>query len=736
MSTNNSMEELSVAQLMSKYNLIVPEIQREYVWGNNEFKILDTFIEDIKDGFLSRNNPSQEYSELRKLYEKADDKMKSVYKQALDSIETSTFMNIGFLYSYRPDYYVFNDRNDDVYLIDGQQRFTTLFLVLFYFAIKEDRLSDFKELFRFDEKLEHIAFDYRVRTLTHNFVIDLISRTKTIDDLVEINTRNWFLSNYKNDVTIKSIIGKTGKNVNGTFPILHLHFADVPEKYFDFVKNQIKFWHFKTEETSQGEELYITMNSRGQQLADNENIRAKLFENPEIQLEQRIWSEKWEKWQDFFWKHRDKNDINSTADKGLNEFLRWIQIIKMTESQEIKIDVESEDAPDKKDITNVIKWGKDRKLNVDFLNLVEIEQYFDALSYLYVDFKKELNTLQLEYPNYKNFNLIEYSWLCPKEDIIGQIDCFRLLPILYYCRISQINNITINPKSLLRLIRFFYNLRLDLTIFKTANVQCINGLKLVSKISKGGDILEVLDLEGISKSLLNSEVLLKINKYRDNEREAVESLFWIAEDLDVNVGKISHLIKFVEKISIDQSKQFSLKLFENIFVSYKELAAYKNKIWGDLLPTSVYNETDRVDYVNEWHLTEDFLNFVRKRNDGEAIHLNDFLIKNRKEFIVTNYQLKDEIESETSLKKQLYIYYILHSNLLSQWNWNGKYKFGFYNSILGNEKSLFKNQKIFQFYNKVWQYNMGYNKSNGIWIQDNMDETKDYLGELLKWANS
>jgi len=732
MSTNNSMEELSVKQLMTKYNLIVPEIQREYVWGNNEFNILDTFIQDIKDGFSSGNNPTQAYLDLYQLYEKADDKMKPVFKQALDSINTTNIINIGFLYSYRPDYYVFNDRNEDVYLIDGQQRFTTLFLVLFYFAIKEKRLDEFKELFRFDEKLEHIAFDYRVRTLTHNFVIDLISRTNTIDDLVEINSKNWFLSNYKNDVTIKSIVGRSDKNPLGTFPILHLYFSNDPKEYFDFVKDQIKFWHFKTEETSQGEELYITMNSRGQQLADNENIRAKLFENPEIQKEQRIWSEKWEKWQDFFW----KKDRNSTADKGLNEFLRWIQIIKMTELQDVKIEIESEDAPDKKAITNVIKWGKDRKLDINFINIVEIDQYFDALNYLFVDFKKEINILQLEYLNYKNFDLIDDNWLCPKEDNIDQIDCFRLLPILYYCKISQTNNITIQPKTLLRLVRYFYNLRLDLTIFKTANVQCINGIKLISRISKGGDILEVLDLDGISKSLLNNEVLMKFEKYKFIERETVESLFWIAEDLEINSGKISHLIKFVEKLCNDQSEPFSLKLFESIFASYKELTAYQNKIWGDLLPTIVYKETDRIDFINEWHLTEDFLNFVLRRNDCKADYINDFLRKIRKKFIVSNYQSKELIESENSLKKQLYIYYILHSEILHQWHWRGRYNFGFYNSIQGSEKSLFENQKIFQFYNKQWRYNMGYDKSNGIWVQDNFDENRDYFDELFKWANS
>jgi len=41
------MEEVSVEQLISNYNLVVPEIQREYVWGLNTHGILETFISDI-----------------------------------------------------------------------------------------------------------------------------------------------------------------------------------------------------------------------------------------------------------------------------------------------------------------------------------------------------------------------------------------------------------------------------------------------------------------------------------------------------------------------------------------------------------------------------------------------------------------------------------------------------------------------------------------------------------------
>ena len=74
------------------------------------------------------------------------------------------------------------------------------------------------------------------------------------------------------------------------------------------------------------------MNSRGQQLADNETIRAKLFDTDIVKSNPLQWSEKWEIWQDFFWKNRSKTK-GFSADEGFNEFLRWVQLLKMIEKQ-------------------------------------------------------------------------------------------------------------------------------------------------------------------------------------------------------------------------------------------------------------------------------------------------------------------------------------------------------------------------------------------------------------------
>lgn len=539
MSAIKSMQEVSVAELMCNNNLIVPEIQREYVWGFNDYGILDTFISDIKEVFKKNENPdsssNNEIEAIKKMVEKTSDEStrKSLNKILDELVSKVNPLNIGFLYSYRPDYYVFNDRSEDLYLIDGQQRFTTLFLILYYLSIKEGKQENFISLFRFDREIERIAFDYRVRTLTHNFFIDLLSNTESVDDLLNIRNKNWFLSNYDNDVTVCAIVGKKTKEKFGVFHKLDSHFKNDTAEYYEFVKTQIKFWHFKTEETSQGEELYITMNSRGQQLADNETIRAKLFDTDTVKANPLVWSEKWEVWQDFFWKNRDKNNAEINADEGFNEFLRWVQIIRMTELQEVNIDDENEESLDKKDIVEIIKWGKGKKLDINYLLLDEIECFFNALKYLYDSFPSELEKIKANYSSYHNFNLLEKKWLCPTENnnSISQIDSFSFLPILCYCKERIQKREIIDSLKLFRIIRFLNNLKKDTTVFKTASMQTINALKLVSKLTVENDITDLLDSKGISATILNKEERIKLKIIKEtNNRFKVEDLFWRAED--------------------------------------------------------------------------------------------------------------------------------------------------------------------------------------------------------------
>lgn len=311
--TINYMKEYSVEELLNEFSFYVPEIQREYVWGRNDRNILSAFCNDIIEGKKQAINETQLQQKISKLTE---EKKFSEIAKLLGEDNEANQVNIGFIYSYEPNYkmehFPDSDIYKDSYLIDGQQRFTSLFLILFYLSIKEDRRTDFISLLRYDYEMSTIAFDYRVRAITHDFVINLIKNTNNLADIGCIEDAKWYSDTYKFDQTVQAMVN--------AITIIEDEFKDVNEAYYDFILRQIKFWHFKTDKTNQGEELYITMNSRGKQLEENETVRAKLFEDID-DLEQTFWSEKWENWQDYFWKNRGRN---GSADEGFNEFLKCI----------------------------------------------------------------------------------------------------------------------------------------------------------------------------------------------------------------------------------------------------------------------------------------------------------------------------------------------------------------------------------------------------------------------------
>lgn len=227
-----NMQEKSILELLKEQYIVVPEIQREYVWGSETNK----------------------------------EKCKNILE---DIIKNKNGYNIGFLYSYdkyngyKSDEENYTDKSKEVHLIDGQQRFTTLYLTLFYFYVKCGKLIDNKEVLK--------NFSYRVRNITKEFINVIIDKVKTVDDLHNIQNKTWYLSVYRQDPTIESIVN--------FFTI----FKD-NEDFVNRLKNNLekientKFWYFNTSQTSQGEELYITMNSRGEQIAEYEDARVILLE--------------------------------------------------------------------------------------------------------------------------------------------------------------------------------------------------------------------------------------------------------------------------------------------------------------------------------------------------------------------------------------------------------------------------------------------------------------------------
>ncbi|KQR94432.1 hypothetical protein ASG01_00655 [Chryseobacterium sp. Leaf180] len=692
---NQQLKEQSLLYLLSQNNFIVPEIQREYVWGNNS-DVLNRFLDSIID----------------KIGETCDD---------CGNPKMQSKINVGFLYTYKPSYISYSyERFLDENLIDGQQRFTTLFLLLFYTSLKENRIEDFTDAIRYDE-LKEMAFDYKVRNLTHIFLLDLISNVSTLEQLNQVldSKTTWLLNDFNKDVTVLSMLN--------ALRLIDSKFQTRKEKYFSFLLNNIKFYHFKTEATNQGEELYITMNARGEALSKNEENKAALMFD-EISLFE--FGAKWEEWQDFFWKNRDKTNPKSNADVGFNEFLRWIQIIEMTlidKETDANEDEKISDESFAKKIITLIQ-GEHIQLDKQYFSIDKIEKYFKAVKYIFEDYYNDVN-FQEKYENV-NFDLIRKQWLCPAEKTISQIDAFRFLPVLYYVLKQDADNKRIEPQKLFRLIKYLNNLRKDRTITKTINKQVINAINLVDiLLNQDSDIANVIKIEdkGISKTLLTFEERCKFSIYLNSKnREDVESAFWLAEDHKILNGKIGPILQisyydskscenfeYSKNFSEYSSNEFNINHFKELLSNFFKLTQedqnhLSDNIWASMLLTPYYS----LKYYNENHSTVSCLT----PDDFELLRNKLFLCKlfeiskydsansyfqNIFELLISNYSSLENLSEEIDYKHQIYFYYrcLKPEN---KWDFGKGKNFGVY--LKPKKHTSFFNTNVrFQHYRLKWQ---------------------------------
>ncbi|MDP3929877.1 MAG: DUF262 domain-containing protein [Bacteroidota bacterium] len=574
--TSAYLKEENLLTLLSQNNFIVPEIQREYVWGENK-KVIVKFLNDLKNKIgiccSECNLPSSENK-----------------------------INIGFLYSYKPDYVkIEHDRFLDENLIDGQQRFTTLFLLLFYCALKESRADgknrkdEFLTLIRFEEKIR-MSFDFRVRDLTKRFMLELVEKVNTIEQLQNIDKQTWFLKDYQNDVSIKSI--------RKAFGFIQSVFSD-STRYYNHLINYIVFWHFKTEATSQGEELYITMNARGEELADNEITKAALMVGGSEIYE---WGKKWEEWQQFFWKKRDKNDPNPSADKGLNGFLSCIAGLEYY----------------LKDKQGVIA---EKEIN-SLLTLEKVEQYFEALTFLHesrAEFEQNYNYTRWIDSCLKSiweiFNNNQTDWFADYKDKNKSTERNRMVFMwswLYYITESKRENTLLKTDELYRLLRFFYIRKNNFnrsvsTLKKTVDLIIINGVWDTMNNELGSDQADNLEEETDSKFRTKEEDEKNIFFYKrllDKDLKEIEELIWQIEDHTLNLDgsdvgniNITHLIDLNDMVTTQKLEEIR-DAFEGLFPNGVNLPlepAILNTVllyYGDFYKSKEYSNGSKYDFAD------------------------------------------------------------------------------------------------------------------------------------------
>ena len=208
--------------------------------------------------------------------------------------------------------FVYGDISKDGVMtpLDGQQRLTTLFL-LHWYAAKKNNIE--KDKYAFLDK-----FSYETRYSARNFCHYLIDFSPEFKDSIsnEIIEQNWFPLDWKKDPTIRSMLVMLDS--------INEKFNDVPDLWKKLCDKSITFYFLPIKDMGLTDELYIKMNSRGKPLTDFEHFKAE-FEREIKKLDTNYANTIINKidiaWTDMLWTYR--GDDNITDD----EFLRYFNFI-------------------------------------------------------------------------------------------------------------------------------------------------------------------------------------------------------------------------------------------------------------------------------------------------------------------------------------------------------------------------------------------------------------------------
>lgn len=616
--------------------IIIPEIQRDYVWEkSNVAKLIDDIIKnyekkknqqlEIKINGIIENNISVNQF-LTKEYERLK------YHQKL-----------GFIYAYHD-----RDYAGKFFLIDGQQRLTTLFLILLFLYKKLGKTDTFRLLY-FNNHIPKV--NYKVREQSNDFIQLMIESELSGNSYEE--SEQFYKSEYLKDVTISHIITN--------YDHIKSHIGRIENKagFLEYLEDFVEVNYFDTHISEQGEQLYIYMNSRGEQLSFQEIVRAELMQKIVDSKKKIELGNEWEKWQNFFWTKRGKNE---NADKGFEEFLKWSAIIHMGLNNEVELInfVDGQKEFKQKELKeNYIKVFGDEGIKRNQSDAIFKYQ----IKYLDFDFlKKTFDALFFIYSNRTIYIPVLDDWLNGKINII---DYVLLTSIIQYTAQNDWSNDNEKIDDIERISMFLKNISYFEGIAKNPDTATLDALFIISQL-KGDNkhINHLKKLSNVSKTIVTTAEIYKIELFinSNSERKDWEELIWnITLNHEFNsflTGDISVLFKCLK---FENSEDVNEIVLVNQYKKILKDVIFKNK-QSDKLRRLILAKFDYVlgcgtgggfekysfigngnswDVLREWKAIFDkdlfieLINWIRNKNQFELEFLLD---KAKKEFIFNDWR--------------------------------------------------------------------------------------------------
>ena len=633
----------SLKEIFSGENdkVIIPDLQRDYCWGNpyskdREESLVDSFLDSILEVF----NKSQERT-----------------------TEENKDITMGLIYGYFDPLKPYH-----LQLCDGQQRLTTLFLIMGVInryvnnKYKELLISDFE--LKDDDKEPHLL--YAIRESSIYFLSDLTTHFFLNPEISsnEIENQQWFLNSYNQDATITSIIMAI-KTIEK-----HLDNFDRKEQLGDFIQEHIKFLFYDLGSRQNGEETFVVINTTGEPLSANQNLKPRIisnnqdyrreFQNQNGTVSSHNAAQDWEEMETWFWKHRRKNGID-TSTEGMIAFLHCVRIL------------ESETESD---------WYHAIDINDDkfstSITMEKIWEWFSAYQKIYDLDNTRLFSQKIEYPDQPHYT---------------QKSLYSILPTMTFCKEKR----DATDKDIQRVYHLFCNMSKYRTVNRylqdnsQRRVPAYQSCQWVKSL-KTNDIISLLDISEFDVEEEKTKLKF-IQQSEEVQREDIEELFAKAENLSIYEGQISTLVKWSNS-SAEELKRLYGRIEElwnqpNTNKLRRALLAFG--ISGYPMPTSAANMTLcsgtewRELFENQGNQIVDFINcdslddIINNFSDVESpyyplVHNEAFLDFSRDHKIRIHAQGVIELMAKTKASANFLLFHrgqMFEKDLVDMNKWNG-----------------------------------------------------------------
>ena len=230
-----------ICQIFCRDNntIMIPDLQRDYCWGNPE----NNLVKGCVDGLLEMNHNQS--------------------------------ITMGLIYGYYNKY-----MPEHLQLCDGQQRLTTLFIII---GVLNRKLGFMKyanllmSSFEFNCDDQEPYLQYAIRESSLYFLSDLTVNyflKKGLETVEDISKQPWFLNEYCVDPTVNSII-----NAIETIECCLENKSDEElASLGDFISTKLDFLFYDMGNRENGEETFVIINTTGEPLSATQNLKPLIIE--------------------------------------------------------------------------------------------------------------------------------------------------------------------------------------------------------------------------------------------------------------------------------------------------------------------------------------------------------------------------------------------------------------------------------------------------------------------------